>query len=276
MKEIYKNIQKIDPRIYQISILTLLLGYNVGWLDFSAEFAHIVLIISSALATQLFFIFILRLNHYDLKSPLISSLSLCLLLRTNSLLLMAFTAFVTIASKFIFRWRNKHIFNPTNFGLVAMMALTGQIWVSPGQWGSTAYFSFLLACLGGLVITRAARADVSLAFLFFYSSILFIRAAWLGDPWQIPLHQLQNGALLLFVFFMISDPKTTPDSRNGRIFFAFLVACGASFIQFVLYEPNGLLWSLAICSIFTPLIDYFFPGQRYTWSTMQLNIGEQS
>jgi enediyne biosynthesis protein E5 len=77
--------------------------------------------------------------------------------------------------------------------------------------------------------------------------------------------QLQSGALLLFTFFMISDPKTTPDSRSGRIFFALLVAAGAAYVQFMLYRNNGLLWSLAICSMLTPLIDYMSPGKQYRW-----------
>jgi Na+-translocating ferredoxin:NAD+ oxidoreductase RnfD subunit len=79
------------------------------------------------------------------------------------------------------------------------------------------------------------------------------------------MKQLQSGALLLFTFFMISDPKTTPDSRSGRILFALLVAAAAAYVQFALYRTNGLLWSLAICSILTPLIDYMSPAKQYQW-----------
>ena len=151
---------------------------------------------------------------------------------------------LTIASKFVFRINGRHVFNPTNFGIAAMIGLTGQAWVSPGQWGSVAFFGFLLACLGGLVVNRAARSDVTYAFLAFYAALVVGRSIWLGDPMSIPLHRLQSGALLLFAFFMISDPKTTPQSRAGRILFALLVALGAGFVQFVLFRPNGLLWSL--------------------------------
>ena len=101
-----------------------------------------------------------------------------------------------------------------------MMLLTSQVWVSPAQWGSKLYFAFFIACAGGMVIYRAARSDVTYAFLLAYVGILFGRAFWLGDPWAIPLKQLQSGSLLLFAFYMISDPKTTPDSRIGRILFA--------------------------------------------------------
>ncbi len=77
---------------------------------------------------------------------------------------------------------------------------------------------------------------------------------------------LTNGSLLLFAFFMISDPRTTPDSRAGRILFAVLVALGAGLVQFVLYRTNGPLWSLAACSLFVPLLDRRLPGARHTWT----------
>ena len=202
---------------------------------------------------------------------ILSSFSLCLLLRTNTLLLTFLTAVVTITSKFVLKGDRKHIFNPTNFGIVVMIALTNQVWLSPAQWGSKLYFAFLIACAGGIVIYRAARSDVTYAFLLAYASILFGRAFWLGDPWAIPLKQLQSGALLLFAFYMISDPKTTPDSRVGRILFAVLVAAGAAYVQFGIYRTNGLLWSLALLSFVTPLIDHLFPGTKYEWNATKLS-----
>ena len=197
---------------------------------------------------------------------MISGLSLCLLLRMNSLTLAVVAAVVTIASKFVIRLKGKHLFNPTNFGVVAMMLLTGQVWVSPGQWGNVAFFAFLMACLGGLVVNRAARSDVTFAFIASYMTLVFGRSLWLGEPLAIPLHRLQSGAVLLFTFFMISDPRTTPNSRMGRILFAFLVAYGAWYVQFRLFRTNGLLWSLASFSMTVPLIDWLLPGTRYEWS----------
>src|SRR3954452_21717031 len=84
---------------------------------------------------------------------------------------------------------------------------------------------------------------------------------------MIPLHRLQTGALLLFSFFMISDPKTTPDSRTGRVLFAALVAFAAWYVQFRLFRTNGLLWSLAASSMLVPIIDRLVPGARYAWHT---------
>jgi Na+-transporting NADH:ubiquinone oxidoreductase subunit NqrB len=207
-----------------------------------------------------------RLPAFDPRSALISALSLCLLLRTNSLLLAIAAAIVTVGSKFVIRIGGKHVFNPTNFGIVAMMLATGQVWVSPGQWGNVAFFAFLMACLGGLVVNRAARSDVTFAFIVSYMVLVVGRSLWLGEPLVIPLHRLQSGALLLFTFFMISDPRTTPNSRAGRMLFALLVAYGAWYVQFRLFRTNGLLWSLAACSAAVPLIDRLLPGTRYQWS----------
>jgi len=244
-----------------------LLIYGVGWLGFDVGGSQITILLGSVLLTQFLCGKLFAASSFDPRSALISGLSLCLLLRTNSILLLIVTAVVTIASKFLIKWNHKHIFNPTNVGIIAIIALSGEVWVSPAQWGSKLYFGFLMACLGGMVVHRALRSDVSYAFICSYAAILFARAFWLGDPWAIPLKQLQSGALLLFTFFMISDPRTTPDSRAGRILFAIIVAAGTAYVQFSLYRTNGLLWSLAICSALTPLIDYLLPGTKYQWNS---------
>jgi enediyne biosynthesis protein E5 len=262
-----------DPRYYQIAVLSSLLLYGVGWLDFDVDRHDIALLLGTAIVAQFLCTKFLSRAAFDSRSALISGLSLCLLLRANDSVLTIFTAVIAIASKFLLRWKGKHIFNPTNFGIVAMLALSGEVWVSPAQWGSQLQFAFLMSCLGGMVIHRAMRSDVSLTFILFYAGILFLRAVWLGDPWSIPVKQLQSGALLLFTFFMISDPKTTPDSRSGRMLFAFLVAAGAAYVQFALYRTNGLLWSLAVCSMLTPLIDHMSPGKKYQWQDP--NTGDQ-
>jgi Na+-transporting NADH:ubiquinone oxidoreductase subunit NqrB len=256
-----------DPRHYQIAVLTCLLIYGIGWLDFEVGIFRAALILAATLLTQYLCTRLWKLSAFDPRSSLISGLSLCLLLRTNQPVLAAAAAFLAIASKFVIRIRGKHLFNPTNFGLVALMLLTDQVWVSAGQWGSSVLLAFLLACVGGLVVNRAGRSDVSLAFLVFYSLILFGRSCWLGEPLSIPLHRLQSGALLLFSFFMISDPKTTPNSRAGRVLFALLVAVGAGYVQFVLFRTNGLLWSLAAFALAVPALDRCLAGNRYQWST---------
>jgi enediyne biosynthesis protein E5 len=257
-----------DPRLYQILVLGALLVYGVTCLDLEVTVPRAALLLGTALLTQAVCARLWGLPAFDPKSALISGLSLCLLLRTGSPLLAVAAAVAAVASKFVIRIGGKHVFNPTNFGIVALMLATGRVWVSPGQWGNAAFFAFLMACLGGLVVNRAARSDITYAFLGFYLAVLFGRALWLGQPAAIPLHQLGSGAFLLFTFFMISDPKTTPDSRAGRIVFALLVALGAGVVHFVLYRPNGLLLALAFLAPLVPLLDRLLPGERYAWRSM--------
>lgn len=258
-----------DPRLYQIGTLAALLVYGMGWLEFDITPVRAALILASALGTQ-------KIGDWLSGSPapfastsrsaLISGLSLCLLVRSNFHALACLAAVIAIGSKFVIKVRGKHVFNPTNGAIVAMLLLTKQVWVSPGQWGTAAFFAFLMACAGMLVVTRAARSDVTVAFIAGFGALVVGRSLYLGEPLTIPLHRLESGAFLLFSFFMISDPKTTPDSRVARILFAALVAATAWYVQFRLFRTNGLLWSLAIWSMAVPILDRLFPAARYVWT----------
>ena len=246
--------QDIDPRVYQSAVLGSLLAYGLARLDFDLRPTWIAATIGTALLTQWACGRLYHRPRFDPWSALISGLSLCLLLRAPGVELMAAAAVVAIASKFVLRIGDRHVWNPTNLAIVVLLAL-GAGWVSPAQWGSAAYFGLLVAGAGSFVVVRAARFDVTAAFLASWAALLFGRALFLGDPSAIPLRQLRGGALLIFAFYMISDPKTTPRTRLGRVLFAALVAAGAFVVQFVLYRQDGLLWSLAACSPLVPLLD---------------------
>jgi len=260
-----------DPRLYQIAILAALLVYGMVRLDFDISVLRAGLLLATVLGTQAIGDCVtarhlgLSRTAVNYRSALISGLSLCLLLRTNRPELAMLAAVLTIAGKFLVRFRGKHVFNPTNGGLVAMLLLTNQVWVSPGQWGAAPALGVLFACVGTVVVNRASRSDVTFAFIVFFSALMFGRSIYLGEPMAIPIHRLESGVLLLFAFFMISDPKTTPDSRAGRVLFAALVAFGAWYVQFRMFRTNGLLWSLAACSLTVPCIDWLLPGASYAW-----------
>ena len=254
-----------DPRYYQIAVLATLLTVGIGVLDFGIHWENAVAIMLAAQATQYLGTRLVSLPRFDPMSALITSLSLTLLLRTELIGLAILAAVIAIGSKFLIRVRGKHVFNPANMALVSLMLISDHAWVSSGQWGSAAVGAFGLACLGFLVLTRARRAETTIAFLCAYGALLFGRAFWLGDPLSIPVHQLQNGALLIFAFFMISDPKTTPDSALGRTVFATLVASVAFTIQFVFYQPNGPILALILSAPLVPLIDAVLHGSHYRW-----------
>ena len=266
MKTVIRLVQNVrDPRYYQIVVLSLLLAYGIMALDFGIHWQNALGIISAALGVQFAATRLLKLAAFDPLSPLITALSLTLLLRTDTVFLAVLAATLAIGSKFVLRINGKHIFNPANFALVSLMLASDHAWVSSGQWGSAAVGAFALACLGFLVLTRARRAETTIAFILFYAALMFGRAMWLDDPFSIPLHQLQNGALLIFAFFMISDPKTTPNSAAGRVLYALMVASVAYIIQFVYYQPNGLILALISCAPTVPLIDAWLKGRSYRW-----------
>ena len=255
-----------DPRWYQIVVLSSLLVFGVAVLDFGIRWQNAIAIMVTAQLVQLLGTHAAGLPRFDPLSALITSLSLTLLLRTDTIALAATAAVIAIGSKFLVRVRGKHVFNPANVALVALMLTSDSAWVSSGQWGSAAIGSLTLACLGFLVLTRARRAETTIGFLLAFGLLLLGRAIWLGDPLSIPLHQLQNGALLIFAFFMISDPKTSPNSAAGRLVFGAFVAGLAYVIQFVLYEPNGAILALVMSAPFVPLIDAISRGRLYRWN----------
>lgn len=250
-----------DPRVFQIAALGGLITVGIGFLGFSlhAEIAGTIII--AALIAQ----FISCGGRFDPLSALITALSLCLLLRTHNPLLGIAAALTAILSKQFIRVDGKHLFNPSALALVVVTTSFDGAWVSPGQWGHAAYLLILIAAAGSFVSTRAARVDTSLAFLGVFTAAALARAFYLGDPLDIVIHQLSNGALLIFAFFMISDPRTTPATRCGRLVFAALVALGAATIEFFLYRPNGAIFALVFAAPLVPLLDRVWPGRAYHW-----------
>lgn len=272
-----RTLLAADPRHGQIATLSTLVIYGVGWLDFDLTVLQILVTIGTALAVQwVGDAWTGAPRRSGAKSALISSLSLCLLLRTDHLWWAAAGAAIAVGSKFLIRVAGKHVFNPTNGALVALLLVTDGVWVSPGQWGTNASLAFAFACAGLAVVHRSARSDVTLAFLLSYAALVVGRSLQLGEPMTIPLHRLESGAFLLFSFFMISDPKTTPNARLARIVFAALVAYGAWYVQFRLFRTNGFLWALAALSPCVPVLDRLVPAVRYAWPDASARSSDHS
>ena len=77
---------------------------------------------------------------------------------------------------------------------------------------------------------------------------------------------MQSGSLLIFAFFMISDPRTSPDSRLGRFIFAASVALAAHYMAFFMQMRPALYVALIALSPLTLLIDRILPAQRFAWT----------
>src|SRR5215475_9108337 len=152
-----------DARHYQIAALAALLVYNLGWLDFGARPLNSALAIAATLATQALWAWRLGLSHVDLRSPLITGLSLSLLLRADEPWIHAAAGVIAIASKFLLRIDGKHIWNPAGFAIVVLLfTAQSHVWISPGAWGSTVWFAALLAFFAILVLGAARRSDIAI------------------------------------------------------------------------------------------------------------------
>jgi hypothetical protein len=153
-----------DPRLYQIGTLASLLVYGMGWLDFDITLGRVALLLTTVIATQWIGDRLAGGPPFGLsaRSALISGLSLCLLLRTNRSELAILAAIFVIGGKFLFRVDGKHVFNPTNGGIVAMLLITNQVCRRAG----VRRRSSPSARLRGLARRhRAARSDVTHAFI---------------------------------------------------------------------------------------------------------------
>jgi len=258
---------QLDPRTWQIATLASLLVYGTLSLGFPIGPAELLGTLGAALATQWLAARVGLAPRFEPQSAAISGLSLAILLRAGEPWVLAAAGAFAVASKYALRISGKHVWNPSALAIAAAVVVTGQAWLSPGQWGSTAWFAFLVAGLGGLVVFRAERSDVTWAFGAFWCALVLGRSAWLGEPIAAPLHRLEDGALLLFTFFMISDPKTTPDSRAGHIAFAAVVALVAFALKFGLQVHAGLVFGLVLSAPVVPILDRWLPGRRYAWPT---------
>jgi enediyne biosynthesis protein E5 len=254
-----------DARYFQIGALGALLALNFSLIDFGARPLPSAVAIGSTLLTQLV---CARLSGapLDWRSPLITGLSLSLLLRADALWLYAAAGIIAIASKFLLRIDGKHVFNPAGLAIVVLLLVSNGVWISPGQWGTEIWFAALTGGFAILVLSAARRADIAVFFFASHAALLLARAHWLGDPLAIPVHQLQSGSLLIFTFFMISDPRTAPDSIAGRFLFAFSVAAAAHYMAFFMQMRPALYFALILLSPLTLLIDRIIPAKRFVWA----------
>jgi Na+-transporting NADH:ubiquinone oxidoreductase subunit NqrB len=262
-----------DARHFQIAALSSLLAINFIWIDFGAKPLYSALAISSALLTQIVcsrWVGVPRIEfaRIDLRSALITGLSLSLLLRADAPWLPALAGVIAIGSKFVLRIDGKHVWNPAGFAIVVLLFTSNNAWISPGQWGTSVWLAALLVFFAILVLKASRRSDIALFFLGSHAALLLARATWLGDPLAIPLHQIQSGALLIFAFFMISDPRTTPDSRLGRLVFAVAVALLAHYLAFFMQMRPALYVALIALSPVTLLLDRLVPGKPFAWTAI--------
>jgi enediyne biosynthesis protein E5 len=256
-----------DPRLAQTLILGTILAVGAGLYDFALDPRQVVLTFVAALFVQAATDRIVGRKHFNYRSALITALSISLLLRADSLWAHPAAAAAAIGSKPLLRVRGKHLFNPSCFGVIfGLIALPG-VWVSPGQWGDGFVLAGWIAVAGTMVVSRASRADTSSSFVLFYGGATLARILWLGQRFAVLMHHLASGSLLLFAFFMISDPRTSPDDWRGRLVHCATVAGLAFALGFHFYVTNSLVWALFLAAPAVPLWDAIFRAPRFEWES---------
>jgi enediyne biosynthesis protein E5 len=253
-----------DARHFQIIALSMLVLLSNFWSDFGSGWASLLCAVGGAVSMQYLFDTATGRTP-DFRSPLITALSLAILLRGPDPLWHFAAAAFAISTKFVFKVNGKHLFNPANVAIVVFLLGAEQFWISPGQWGATAWFMGVFITLGALTLTTAARWDTALWFILTFAGCLVGRAFHLGDPLTIPAHQLQSGALIVFTGFMITDPRSTPNHAVGRFIFAVAVAVLGWWLQWRWQLRPGLLYALVACCPLTPVLDYLFRANRFLW-----------
>ena len=264
----------LDPRYFQVIFQAIFLTYGIFFLHWNADWQHYIISIGGCLLFQYSADSIrikrfLKPGEFDRWgfSVLISAMSLCLLLKTNHWYVSLLAAFLTVVSKYAFKFNNKHIFNPSAFGIVATILLTKDAWLSPGQWGSNAVIFFGIVTLGTIVVTRVQKLDISLAFLLTFIGFLYWRQVYvLGWPMDHFIHSVSTGSLLLFTFFMISDPRTAPNHPVARILWAVLIAAVSFYLAAFKWKYNTPVWVLVAAAPLVPLLDRFFKSKAFQWN----------
>jgi Na+-transporting NADH:ubiquinone oxidoreductase subunit NqrB len=282
----------IDPRDYQIVFLATFLGLGIMTRDWSIKPELILILLVTCCLTQL--VATLRWKPTEspwsaLKSAIITSLGLSLLLRADRVSTMILAGSLAIASKFIFTTdshsvrvgdslplgtasasaerlrQRKHWFNPANFGIIIALLLTPDAWVSPGQWGDDWWYLLLFIGTGGIVLKRVGRWDTSMAFLAAYALLEAARNFWLGWTWDVYAHKLMSGSLLLFALFMITDPRSMPNARSARIIWAIAIAGLTFILRNYFYINEGVFIALFALSPLTIVLDRIWLAPHFAW-----------
>jgi len=261
-----------DARDFQILYLSIFLLYGVTYLGWESNTYNYLTIFAAALGTQVVGILLITRNWMSLKSAIITALGLCLLLKCNDWSSYALAGVIAIAAKFTIRFNNKHLFNPANIGIIAAVVITQDAWISPGQWGNDALLLFFVGAMASIVLLKVGRLETSLAFLGAFALANFLyTVVWLDDSFLHFWHDIKSGTLLLFTFFMITDPLTTPDNKRSRMIWAALLGIITLVLAKYSYVHTAPIWTLFFITPLTVVMDRFFKARKFAWYSDRVN-----
>ena len=247
-----------DPRWGSVVILTTFTVLGQTALHFTVSPADILTSLAVAVGTDAVW-HRRRAGRWVLPlSAVITGLGISLLLRSPDVPVFAFAALVAIGSKYLIRSRNgRHVFNPSNFGIVVTLALTsGLSDVMPERWDRSALVALFVCCIGSFVVFRVKRLVMVGTFLVAH---LVAAGLYAGQvpAWTASL----SASTLIFTFFMITDPRTAPKDTPGQVAYALVVA-GLAQVLTASGSLAPLFVALVAVCPFVPAIDRWTASHR--------------
>jgi enediyne biosynthesis protein E5 len=158
-------------------------------------------------------------------SAYITGISVGILIRSPAYWPYALCGAISITSKYVLRVNGRHLWNPSNFGISAMLFLAGETVGSLSiQWGNYLWPMLVIWAVGALIIWRLRRFHITATYVLAFLAYAWLRSVITGSPWQSEIAPITGPMYQLFIFFMITDPKTTVRSKTGQCIVAFAVA----------------------------------------------------
>jgi enediyne biosynthesis protein E5 len=158
-------------------------------------------------------------------SAYITGISVGILIRSPAFWPYAVCSAISITSKYVLRIKGRHLWNPSNFGISVMLFLAADAVASLSiQWGNYLWPMLVIWVLGSIIIWRLRRFHITGIYVVSFIAFAFLRSWMTGSPWQSEISPITGPMYQLFIFFMITDPKTTVRSKRGQCLVVFLVA----------------------------------------------------
>jgi len=173
-------------------------------------------------------------------SAYITGISVGILVRSPAYWPYVLCSLISIMSKYVLRIKGRHIWNPSNFGISVLLFLAPQAVASLSiQWGNNVWPMLVIWVLGSIIIYRVHRFNITGTYVLSFLAFAFLRSAITGHPWQAEVAPITGPMYQLFIFFMITDPKTTVRSRTGQCVVAFLIALVEMIMRLnqIIYAP---------------------------------------
>lgn len=198
-----------------------------------------------------------------LASAYVSGISVGILIKSSALWPFVLCGLISITSKYVLRIGERHIWNPTNFGVTMMLLLAPASVASlTVQAGNNGLALLTIWVLGSLIMYRLGRFHIPFAFVVSFAALSFLRSFVTGHPWQTEIAPMTSPMFQLFIFFMITDPKTTTRGWKSQTLVAVLVAVAETAFRLVFKDVHSLYHSLFVVGPAANLIEIFFDARR--------------